>query len=147
MTFYSKLDTKYKRLLGLLVVIFGLSCFFPFPFAFTDFDWIAFGILGGLFVILTGMLIWSHTSIRYEFKEDHLYIHGGIFRFDIPYDKITTVTRTSDYLTGMRVMSSSKGIAIYNSHSPFGEIKISPDPEEEFIQTLKKHAPQVQIRL
>ncbi|CEG26264.1 PH domain-containing protein [Bacillus sp. B-jedd] len=147
MTFYSKMDTKYKKFLVFLVVIVGLSCFFPFPFTNIEFDWIAFGILGGLFIILSGMMIWSHTSIRYEFKEDHLYIHGGIFRFDIPYNKITSLTRTNDYLTGMRVMSSSKGLAIYNSHSPFGEIKISPDPEEEFIQTLKKHAPQVQIRL
>lgn len=147
MTFHSKLDEKYKRFLVLLVVIFGLSCFFPFPFAFTEFDWVAFGILGGIFVILTVILFWSHLSIRYDFKDDHLYIYGGVFRFDIPYDKITSVTRTNDYLTGMRVMSSSKGLAIYNSHSPFGEIKISPYPEEEFLLELQKRVPGVQIKL
>ncbi|WP_158587393.1 PH domain-containing protein [Neobacillus notoginsengisoli] len=92
-------------------------------------------------------MIWTHLSIRYTFTDDHLYIYGGLFRFKIPYDKITSARRTTGYLTGMRVMSSTTGLAIYNSHTAFDEIKISPHPEEDFLKTLKKHVPYVKIRL
>jgi len=139
------MDTKYKRFLWIIIAVLAIACFFPFIFA--EFDWVAFSLLAGTFLIFSGAIFWSHLSIRYTFKKEHLYIYGGIFRFKIPYEKITSVKRATDYLTGIRVMSATNGLSIFDSHTTFGEIKISPVDEETFLLTLQKHAPHVQIYL
>lgn len=137
-----KMDKKYKVFLAIMIGIIGVACFFPFIF---EFEWLPFLILGGVFLITGVGIIWAHLSIRYTFTEETLNIHGGLFRFKIPYDKITSVTRTTDYLSGMNVMTATKGLAIQNMHVAFGEVKITPADEEAFLLTLKKYAPHVSL--
>lgn len=101
-------------------------------------------IANTLFVLFVIWLFWSHMSIRIILEDEELVVKSGPFRFSQKYSDIRTIRKTSDFLTGKRVLTSRKGLAI-SDVTTLSELKISPERQEQFLHELQKLAPQVRF--
>src|SRR5699024_2162240 len=77
------------------------------------------------FILCAGLIIWSVLGIKYVFEEDHLYVQGGPFRSCIPYEAITKVEKTGNFLIGYRILSARRGLEIFYKTGMWGSVIIS----------------------
>lgn len=145
MTFRSKVDSFFVTIISVVILLIGLATLLPL-FIDKNAELIEVIIVPSLFIFLTGIIIWSTFFIKYIFYDDFLLVKGGPFYSKIPYQKITMVSQTDDIFTGYRILSSKQGIEIFNSHTIFGSVKISPESETEFINELIKRCPDLKFK-
>ena len=76
MVFHSKIDNAYRAILGCVCVIMALSFLLPMTLDdnFTKQDGI---LLGSILLLTTLFIVWVMVDIRYELREDELYVRGG----------------------------------------------------------------------
>ncbi|MEI4771683.1 PH domain-containing protein [Psychrobacillus sp. FJAT-51614] len=148
MTFKSKRDRSFINLLIIAIGIIAIATLWPvvFELFYTEApDVGAIWVMIILFVVMTWFIVWISFDIEYTFKEDYLFIRGGLFRSKIPYEDITKVNRTSDILVGYRILSSKDAIEVHYKKAFMGSVIISPEDQEEFLKVLKEKVPQIHI--
>lgn len=104
-----------------------------------------------LIIILTllflsvGLILWVVIFIKYEFREDYLFVKGGPIKSRIRYEDITKVAPSNDIIKGYRILSAKDNIEIFYKTGIFGSVKITPKDEKRFLQELKKRCPQAKF--
>ncbi|QFG01057.1 hypothetical protein PB01_01020 [Psychrobacillus glaciei] len=96
-----------------------------------------------LFLLCEGFILWVSLDIEYTFKEDYLFVRGGLFRSKIPFEDITKVNPTSNILFGYRILSSTDALEIQYKKAIMGSIIISPENRENFLKVLLEKAPHI----
>ena len=143
MTFLPKFDRSFKDYM-MTVMLFSAACFF-IPFVILSFDLTLLLFMAMLYVVVIGTFLWTVHSIRYQFRQNYLYLTGGPIRIKIPYKKISHITRTFETRAGFHLMTSKDGLIIHYKSAILREFKISPDKQQEFLQELVRRAPQIQL--
>jgi hypothetical protein len=95
--------------------------------------------------LTTAFLIWIWADIRYEMREDYLFVKGGPFRSRIAYNDITRITLSKNIWFGYRLLASMDAIEIHYKTGLLGSVKISPEEKEVFIEELKKRNPSIKV--
>lgn len=119
-----------------VIISFGSVFLLEDDLAATDI-WFAVG--GCLFTM--GLMIWIALDIRYEFKDDHLYLRAGCFYTRIRYEDIESYRQLNslmDSMSGFNLQTSTKAIEILSQKVMLGAVRISPSDREGFIQELEK---------
>lgn len=104
-------------------------------------DWF---IIPSIILIFDLFMLWIIFGIRYELREKSLYARCGPFWCNVPYENITRVHPTDDMLMGFRPAAAFHGVEIHYPNATFGSVKLSPENEELFIQTLIAKCPHLQ---
>lgn len=144
MVFRAKVDRYFVLLFVLVVLAVALAIFFPLWLDDAA-DALDVRLMALFFQLTAGFLFWCCFSVKYEFREDHLFVKGGPFRSRIPYGQIRKVTPTRDIFTGYRLLSSFDALEIFYDRALLGSVKISPRDQEAFLAELKKRCPHVRI--
>lgn len=101
--------------------------------------------IAALCLAVVGMVIWVRMTTWYELRAASLYLHAGPFQDRIPYADIQTVDKTRGWNFIMALNTNRLQInAGINPEK--GNIVLSPEREDEFLEELKKHCPDVIIR-
>ena len=102
-------------------------------------------VIAALCLVVVGMVIWVRMSTWYELRAASLYLHAGPFTDRIPYGDIQTVDKTRGWNFIMALDTNRLQInAGINPEK--GKIVLSPENEDEFLEELKKHCPDLLIR-
>lgn len=147
MTFKSKRDRPFMRLITAAIILLALVTLGPIVFEIFYSkipDMIAVWIMGILFLLCAVFILWTVFDIEYTFKKDYLFVRGGLFRSKILYEDITKVNPSSNILYGYRILSSKEGVEIHYKKSLMGSVIISPEKQELFLETLFERAPHIQ---
>lgn len=144
MIFRSQIDKYFIKLFAIIIMVIAAVTLLPVMID-DNVPPAAVITMAGIFLVMTGLIGWNIFSIRYIFKEDHLYIKGGLFRSRIPYEEITKVARPDEIHTGYRLLTSKKAIEIFYRTAFTGSAKISPKDQEGFIAEIQKHCPHAEI--
>lgn len=107
----------------------------------TSVDWF---IISSILFIFDLFMLWIIFGIRYELREKSLYARCGPFWCNVPYENITKIHPTDDMLMGFRPAAALHGVEIHYPNAIFGSVKLSPENEELFIQTLLAKCPHIQ---
>lgn len=145
MIFRSKVDTFFKIVIFLFIVVAGAVTLLPLLFD-QEAPMDAVIILSAVFLSSVGFVLWIVFSIKYVFYNDYLLVKGGPFKSKIPYQTITKVSPTQDIVTGYRILSSKEGLEIFYKSAKLGSVKISPHNRSKFISELKKRCPNALIQ-
>lgn len=146
MTFSSKRDGTFIRLIIVAIGIIALAILWPvvFELFFTESpDIKAISVIIVLFVLVTAFIVWISFDIEYTFKEDYLFVRGGLLRSKIPYEDIMKVNPTSNILFGYRILSSKDALEIQYKKALLGSVIISPAEQDDFLKVLLQKAPQI----
>lgn len=143
MTFRSKIDSFFIRILLAAILFIAAVSFIPLLFEGAPFS--AFVIVTITFLVTTALMLWITFTIRYVFLENHLLVKAGPFRSRVPYGSILKVAPTRDIFTGYRLLSSRDALEIINNTTMFGTVKISPEDQHAFIAELKKRCPDLKV--
>ncbi|MFC5528882.1 PH domain-containing protein [Cohnella yongneupensis] len=136
MEFKSLKDRFFIVLWTVTVLIINLCFLIPLIF-FPPQDQVELIIAILIDLLVTAFLIWIVSDIRYTFKQDHLFIKGGIFRSRIQYKDITKITRRPNIWVGYRILFSKDAIEVHYKTGLLGSVIISPTDKEIFINELK----------
>jgi len=148
MIFKPKYDSFFTTFIAISILIIGAATIFPLFLEEAKDDFAILVLICSLtFIISAGLILWVVLSIKYVFKEDHLYVKGGPFRSRIRYEMITSIGPTKDIFTGYRLSTSRDGLEIFYKTAAFGSVKVSPKEKEKFISEIKKRNPHVTINL
>ena len=102
-------------------------------------------VVAALCLAVVGMVIWVRMTTWYELRAASLYLHAGPFTDRIPYGDIQTVDKTRGWNFIMALDTDRLEInAGINPEK--GRIVLSPENEDAFLEELKKHCPDMQIR-
>jgi uncharacterized membrane protein YdbT with pleckstrin-like domain len=144
MKFKVKRDTSFTLLMIIILIIVDSIIFIPTFFVddHTSWDWMALVLIAFL---TTAFLIWIWADIRYEMREDYLFVKGGPFRSRIAYNDITRITMSKNIWFGYRLLASMDAIEIHYKTGLLGSVKISPEEREVFIEELKKRNPSIKV--
>jgi len=144
MKFKVKRDTSFTLLMIIILIIVDSIIFIPTFFVddHTSWDWVALVLIAFL---TTAFLIWIWADIRYEMREDYLFVKGGPFRSRIAYNDITRITMSKNIWFGYRLLASMDAIEIHYKTGLLGSVKISPEEKEVFIEELKKRNPSIKV--
>jgi len=144
MKFKVKRDTSFTLLMIIILIIVNSIIFIPTFFVddHTSWDWVALVLIAFL---TTAFLIWIWADIRYEMREDYLFVKGGPFRSRIAYNDITRITMSKNIWFGYRLLASMDAIEIHYKTGLLGSVKISPKEKEVFIEELKKRNPSIKV--
>jgi len=144
MKFKVKRDTSFTLLMIIILIIVDSIIFIPTFFVddHTSGDWLALVLIAFL---TTAFLIWIWADIRYEMREDYLFVKGGPFRSRIAYNDITRITMSKNIWFGYRLLASMDAIEIHYKTGLLGSVKISPKEKEVFIEELKKRNPSIKV--
>ncbi|SFC58849.1 PH domain-containing protein [Bacillus sp. 491mf] len=104
-------------------------------------DWL---IIPSFILIFDLFMLWIIFGIRYELREKSLYARCGPFYCNVPYENITGVHPTDDMLIGFRLAAAFHGVEIHYPKALLGSVKLSPENEELFIQTILAKCPHLQ---
>lgn len=104
-------------------------------------DWL---IIPSIIFIFDLFMFWIIFGIRYELREKSLYARCGPLWCNVPYENITGVHPTDDMLIGFRPAAAFHGVEVHYPNALFGSVKLSPENEELFIQTLLAKCPHLQ---
>ncbi|WP_225986127.1 PH domain-containing protein [Psychrobacillus glaciei] len=146
MTFKSKRDRTFIILIMVASVLIALATLLPMVielFFMEAPDMNAVWITLVLFLLCEGFILWVSLDIEYTFKEDYLFVRGGLFRSKIPFEDITKVNPTSNILFGYRILSSTDALEIQYKKAIMGSIIISPENRENFLKVLLEKAPHI----
>ncbi|WP_078552007.1 PH domain-containing protein [Bacillus alkalicellulosilyticus] len=145
MVFRSKIDRFFVVFIMILVLIIGVSTFFPLALEDgTDLSVVI--TLTSTFLIIASFVLWCVFSVKYVFYDDYLFVKGGPFRSRISYQDITKISPTSEIFTGYRLLSSRDALEVFYKTGAFGSVKISPRDKKEFLTELSKRCPNIQIQ-
>ena len=144
MVFRSKVDAFFVKFIVIAILIIGLVTLFPLIIGGGD-ELSVVVVSISVFLIASALILWCSFSIKYVFHQDHLFVKGGPFRSQIPYESITKVSPTSSIFVGYRLLSSRDAIEIFYKTSLMGSVKISPKDQKAFIAELKKRCPNLLI--
>lgn len=92
-------------------------------------------------LITCGLLCWLAFDIRYEFREDHLFLRAGCFFTRIRYEDIEgyrVLTNKMDVLSGFHLGSSTTALEILSPTVMLGCVKVSPSDMDGFMKELEK---------
>lgn len=148
MTFKSKRDRTFTRLITVGVIVVALATLLPVVFELFVMevpDMVAVWIMGVLFLLCEGFILWISFDIEYTFKDDYLFVRGGPIQSKIPYEVITKVNPTSHILVGYRILSSKDALEIHYKKSMLGSIIISPEEQDDFLKVLFGKAPHIRL--
>lgn len=145
MVFRSKIDSFFTLVLCIVMIVIGVVTFIPL-FIEQQPEIAMIITLTVIFIIMSSFVLWTTLSIKYVFKEDHLLVKGGLFKSEIPYEKITKVSPTTETFTGYRIMSAKEGFELFSATVTFGSVKISPTEREMFLAEIKKRCLNVDIQ-
>lgn len=142
--FRSKIDKHFVIILSFAVLL--VLAVFLIPLFLDDKKTTIDTLIVLTICMLTiGFILWTTFSVKYIFREDHLFVKAGLFRSRIPYEKITKVSPTTEIYTGYRLLSSKYALEIFYETAVLGSVKISPKDRELFISELKKRCPKIQF--
>lgn len=141
MTFHSKIERTFKGILCICTVLFAAFTILPIFSSQTDF--VTVTILVIIFILIEGFLFWTVFDIKYVLYDEYLYVRGGPLRSKIKYRDMTKVKKSYNTLVGYRVISSSNTVEISYTSGFRGQIIISPEDRDLFIEELKKRSPQL----
>ncbi|WP_052476212.1 PH domain-containing protein [Cohnella kolymensis] len=144
MKFKVKRDSFYKRLLTIMLVFVNSILIVPILF-FEDTNVQDVLIVIGIAVVISVFLVWIMMDITYEFRQDHLYVRGGPVKSLIKYEDITRISFHPNIWFGYRIMSARDAIEIHYKTGVLGSIKISPEPQQLFVDELKKRNPEIKV--
>ena|SRR5699024_99416 len=146
MSFKAKRDTSFITIIIVAVLIVIAAISIPVIFSYDSLSFYNVILLFLILLISVGIIVWTSFCIKYEFRNDYLYISGGVFRSRIPYNAITQVESLNltiaDLLAGYRILSSKDGLILSYKTGLFGVVKISPKEKPLFLSELKKRSPQ-----
>jgi|SRR5699024_361456 len=145
MVFRSRVDTFFSNFILIVVLIIGVGIFWPL-FLEDGTDLSVVLILTSIYFIVISFILWTAFSVKYVFYQDYLFVKGGPFRSQIPYENITKVSPTTAIFTGYRVLSSRDGIELFYETAALGSVKISPKDKRAFITELKRRCSNIQIQ-
>ena len=98
------------------------------------------------FYIITGVFVFVFCGIRYEVTEKHLVLKMWFISSKIPLSVIVSVERSYNPLASGA--ASLKRLCIrFKKGYKFPYTLVSPVREKEFLETLKKHNPDIYIRV
>ncbi|WP_391119042.1 PH domain-containing protein [Psychrobacillus sp. L3] len=146
MTFKSKRDRTFMILIMMASALIAMATLLPVVielFFMEAPDMKAVWITLVLFLLCEGFILWVSLDIEYTFKEDYLFVRGGLFRSKIPFEDITKVNPTSNILVGYRILSSTDALEIHYKKAFMGSVIISPENREEFLKVLLEKAPHI----
>ncbi len=147
MVFTSKMDRTFKKMLGFAIGLIAVTTLWPIIYELfmreEQTDWIAILVCLGIFVLTAGLILWTSIGIRYVFEKDHLFVKGGLFRSRIPYEDITKVNHSNQWLAGYRILSAKDAIEIHYKKAALGSVIISPSEKEKFLEVLLEKAPSI----
>ena len=87
----SKVDKWYSALvIGVALLPFIMSAFFG------SLIWASVVICA----LSAGFMIWLYAATKYVIQDETLTIHGGVFKVSIPRSAITSITETSNAMSG-----------------------------------------------
>lgn len=101
-------------------------------------------IISSFILIFDLFMLWIIFGIRYELRETSLYARCGPFYCNIPYENITEIHPTDDMFIGFRLAAAFHGVEIHYPKALLGSVKLSPENEEFFIQTILAKCPHLQ---
>ncbi|MFD2829653.1 PH domain-containing protein [Corticicoccus populi] len=136
MIFRSKMDRGFKILMTIVLTILTLSMILPVFSPQTDYLTAFF--LAALFIVTTGLILWTVLHIKYVMYDDYLYVQGGPFRSRIKYSDIIGIKKTNHIAMGFRIVSSSDAVEISYKSGFWGHVIISPEDRDLFIEELEK---------
>lgn len=145
MRFKTKRDPLFTNLWTALILVANLVILWPL---LLDPQALSSGGLVGLIVpdvLVTALLGWLAIDISYEFKEEVLFVKGGMFRSKIRYEEITQITRHPNLWVGYRLISSRDAIEIHYRIGAIGSVVVSPADQERFIEELIRRNNSIQI--
>jgi hypothetical protein len=103
------------------------------------------GVVLGLCVLITGLLLWLMIDIRYTMTDEHLIVKGGPFGSKIKYADITRITDRPSIWAGYRILASRDAIEVHYKTGFMGSVMISPADKERFIAELQKRNPSIRL--
>ncbi|WP_430787426.1 PH domain-containing protein [Virgibacillus flavescens] len=141
MSFGVKRDKTFMTIILFSILIVMAVFLIPVIFSYESRSFFDLILSFFLLFITVGIIIWATFYIKYELRNDYLYIRGGVFRSRIRYEAITQVESLTltigGLLAGYRILSSKDGIII-TYKTGFGVVKISPKDKSLFLAELKK---------
>ncbi|MED1204119.1 PH domain-containing protein [Heyndrickxia acidicola] len=146
MVFRSKIDSFFIIIMAISVSLLGAALFIPF---FMDqYKTLIDGVIVAcLFLFASGIILWSAFFIKYELREQYLFVRGGPFKGRIPYKDIEKVHSTREIFAGYRLLSAREGLEVFYKTAGLGSVKISPKEQERFLLELEKRCPKINIQL
>ncbi|MGG3889648.1 PH domain-containing protein [Metabacillus fastidiosus] len=145
MSFRSRKDTTYLGIIGFIILIAFSGLIMPI-FIGASRDSVVRVLI---FIITIVFLLWFIFSMKYTLLDDHLLVKSAFLRKRIPYKDITGIRRINsigEMLTGYQLLTSKKGLEISYKTGMIGNVKISPDKEEEFLTNLQKNCSNLSIK-
>ncbi|MCY8492072.1 PH domain-containing protein [Bacillus inaquosorum] len=134
MVYKTKRDIPVTLMIVFLILLIQADAIVPFVLGNVRVSgWIIFALL----TLLNVLIIWSFIDLKYVLKEHHLIIKAGLFKHQIPYEKIEKVVQKKKLWSGFRLIGSRHAITIYYQGG-WGHAVISPQNTEEFIHELEE---------
>lgn len=144
MEFRAKVDRFFVLLNVLIVLTVAAALYWPLWLGVEAGDFDVYYITA-IFLASVGFMVWCGFSVKYVFREDHLYVRGGPFRSRIPYRHIRKVEPTKNIFVGYRLLSSFDAMEIFYDGGLLGSVKISPQDKKKFLAELEKRCPHARI--
>lgn len=132
----SKKSTGFGMLLLIsVIVVIGVCYVLPIlanqPYTQKDFI-----IVTAIVAIFIGLLLWFWLNTKYAIYSDYVKIWWGPFKWKVNIDKILFIRLDQDTYAGASIkpVLSWKGIEI--RYGKYKNVYLSPEKEEDFIQSL-----------
>jgi hypothetical protein len=97
------------------------------------------GVIGMTAALLVGLIY----TTRYEIRENELYCRSLIFWKKLPFEAIVKIKKDENFFIGLKLGLALKGLVI---ESKVGDVYISPEDTEDFIQDLLEKNPSIEVR-
>ncbi|GAB4336008.1 MAG: PH domain-containing protein [Desulfobulbaceae bacterium] len=114
-------------LIGVLAYDLGLAIYLARVDPVAAWLTVAVGLFMGVLLLLLGV------PCRYILKDDHLLVRSGLLRYQVPYDEIVGVEKSSSPLSAPAW--SLRRVKILKRK---GYLLVSPADREEFMRELRK---------
>lgn len=144
MTFKAKRDSFFTNVFICCLVLVAAATLWPVVYELffaKETDWTGILIMGLLFIVTVGFLLWIWIDIEYTFHPGYLLVRGGPIRSRIPYEQITKVRETQNIFIGYRILSSSDAVEIFYKSGLWGSVIISPENKLDFMDELRRRCP------
>ncbi|ASN05346.1 hypothetical protein CFK40_10145 [Virgibacillus necropolis] len=80
MSFKAKRDTSFTTIIIVAVLIVMAAISIPVIVSYDSLSFYNVILLFLILLISVGIIVWTSFCIKYEFRNDYLYISGGVFR-------------------------------------------------------------------
>lgn len=139
--FKSKVDWFFKIVLIVIPIIISVGAYFmsldPSVGKAELFSFI------GIFLIIYCLLLLLLIKTDYVISNEKLFCRSGFFKKDFEISSIRKIEKSVSLYVGWKLGLALRGIVIH--YNKFDELYISPENENEFIETLLKVNPDIQV--